>query len=129
MNKPFEQTKNFLFSFIFLMGMLMVVWLVRSSFEQIIQKPLCFEYAHTKALPNINQLTYTSVSIDEGRSHEHSCLFKNMFTGFPVILNFNSADIPAFADTMEVLVPIAVFCILVVVIYWFYRKIRGEGIV
>lgn len=80
-----------------------------SLFQSQIQAPHCYEYARSKALPDLESLEFSGVTIATNRFRGHVCQFTDTRTGGPVILTFDEADIPYGQDTLQVVCMVVPF--------------------
>jgi hypothetical protein len=80
-----------------------------SLFQSQIQAPHCYEYARSKALPDLDSLEFSGVTIATNRFRGHVCQFTDTRTGNPVSLAFDEADIPYGQDTLQVACMVAPF--------------------
>jgi hypothetical protein len=99
---------------------------IPTIFEQWVQQPRCFDYARTKAVPDIEQLRFDGVGIASNQYRGHHCNFTDIRTQMPVLVRFDEADVPTGLDTLQVccmIVPL-IICGLIASVFWerYYRQ-------
>lgn len=96
------------------------------AYERWYQAPLCFDYAETKGVPDLEHLRFAGVGIASNRYPGHHCNFIDSRTETPVLVRFDDEDVPAYLDTLQVCVMIMPVIIsgLVASVIWsrYYRR-------
>ncbi|GAB4193067.1 MAG: hypothetical protein OHK0022_07610 [Roseiflexaceae bacterium] len=108
--QPIEQPVTFggcVINSIGVMFFLVGVMIAMPVYENLVQRPLCYDYAARKQLPDLEFLEYNGVVLRSNQFQGHVCRFTDTRTGFPVNLRFDEADIPTGTDTMNVFAMIA----------------------